>query len=200
MYLKVLTVLTILALPGGAIAQMANNGGTTAPANTNAFGQSEPFKNVTTVFDGITFNLTRLIADPTSDSMYRIVGTLQNSGNSEIEVLFFIPVPTLVDELGNILDASAISGIDACRTSAGRWEDSINECGRVRNAQKASRLAANVPVTFSVGFSPSETKYSAELAKLSNTVTARIHFIYTLDEFKSMQIAEVVIPGIPLPQ
>ncbi|WP_375230758.1 hypothetical protein [Roseobacter sp. S98] len=195
MYLKVLTVLTILALPGSAIAQMANNGGTTAPANTNAFGQSEPFKNVTTSFDGIELNLTRLIADPSADSMYRIVGTLTNSGSSEAEVQFFKPMPILVDELGNVLEISAHTGIDPCR-SGSSWSSSTSSCGQA----SASRLAPNIPVTFSVGFAPSEKNYSAELAELSNTVTARIHFAYTLDKFKSVEVSEVVIPGIPLPQ
>lgn len=199
MNIKIVCLSAFLICPTLATAQMASNGGTTQPADTNAFGQSASFSNATTTFDGITLNLTRLITDPTEGNMYRMVGTLQKSEESEAEILLFTPKPVLLDELGNALEISAITGVAACRHTRD-WHTKQRDCGYPENAQTASKLAPNVPVPFSIGFKPSETSYNEELAALSNTVTARLHFIYSLDGFKSLQVAEVVIPNIPLPR
>lgn len=192
-------VFIFLICPTLASAQMASNGGTTQPANTSAFGQSAPFSNATTTFDGVTFNLTRLIIDPTEGSMYRMVGTLTKMDSGDAEVLFFAPAPVLLDELGNKLDVSTSTGIEAC-LSRGSWSSDRRDCDDLHNSQRASRLAKDVTIPFSIGFVPSAKDYSAELAELSNTVTARVHFIYSLDDFQSMKIAEVIVPNIPLPR
>ncbi len=199
MFRRGIIAICMLFAPTFGAAQMLDNGGTTAAANTSAFGQDKPFENATTTFDGVVFNLSRPIADPTEGTLYRMVGTLRNTGKSDVEILFYMPLPTLTDELGNVLSASTRSGINACRYN-NQWTTDIRRCDEHPNTETASRLAPGVPIPFSLGFGPGETDYNEELAALSNTTTARIHFVYTIDDFQNMKIAEVVIPGIPLPR
>lgn len=201
MIFRVLIGVCLILIPASTMAQMVDNGGTTAPADTSAFGQSQPFTNATTTFDGVDFNLVRLISDPTENAEYRLIGNLVNTGDQELEILFFMPAPLLLDELGNTFVIATRSGIEACRyRDGGNWTNDIRRCDNDFNVLAASRLAPEVPVTFSLGFAPSEDNYVAELAELANTATVRLHFVYSSDKFKTRNVAEIVVPAVPLPR
>ena len=192
-----ITSVALFAVP--ATAQMASNGGTSGSANTAAFGQGEPFHNVTTQFDGIKFNLRRLINNPGGETALRLVATLENTGQKDAEIFAFYPAPTLIDELGNMLATVSFTGVAQCEWN-GRLTNDLQTCAHSQNIPNSSLLAANVPIPVSFVFSPAENQYEPELAALSNTVTARLHFAYTLDGFETVMMKEVVIPNIPLPQ
>ncbi|MEO0975278.1 MAG: hypothetical protein AAFX85_19490, partial [Pseudomonadota bacterium] len=120
---------------------------------------------------------------------------LENTDDTEVEILLIAPVPTLVDELGNVLSVSSRTGIGRC-DRYGKWTSNARNCSAVA----ASRLVQGVPITVSVGFAPKEGSYTKELAELSNVVSARLHFVFSTDGFKTSQVNEVIIPDIPLPK
>ncbi len=194
-----LTTAALLAVNTPGLAQVASSSGIGAGAGSTTFGTNTPFQNVTTSFDGISFNLRAVIKNPGNGTSLRLIATLKNSGAQEAEIFSFYPAATLIDELGNVYANSSISGISECRWN-NRITDDLPTCAHSQNMPHASLLAPEVPIPISFIFTPAENQFEPELASMSETVTARLHFAYTLDGFENMVAKEVVIPNIPLPK
>ncbi|MCZ8017194.1 MAG: hypothetical protein O9274_15940 [Limnobacter sp.] len=204
-----------------ASGQFVDNGGAAGSADTSAFGQASEFSNVTTTFDGIELQILRLIREPSDASKLRLVGQLVSSNSEPRWVQMYDRRPRLVDDLGNTYILMSWSGIDACRSGEIEdfyWWTSLGECAGpqfktmvVNNDGASALVAQNVPVAFSMIFSPidpAEGLFDTDLAKLATSVTATLSFAVAVKNFTELEkesseglsAHQVVVPRIPVPQ
>ena len=200
-----------------AFAQFVENGGQAGSADTAAFGQANAFSNVTTTFDGIEFQLQRLIRDPKDKANLRAVGQLVNTGDSDRWIFFIGPAPRLVDELGNLYYTARnsenrliVSGVSPCLNS-GYWTNEVIECRDRDNS--ATRLAPKVAITIIMGFEPStDSVFDASLASIATSTNLSLRFALSAIDMDTLReenstdsyraaiaVHEVTIPQIPMP-
>ncbi len=201
-----------------ASAQFVDNGGEAGSADTSAFGQANSFSNLTTKFDGVEFQLQRLIRDPKDKTKLRMIAQLINTGDSDRWISFILPFPELVDELGNRYPiginavennsngAPAVAGVDGCY-EYGQWSDDVRECA----GQSATRLAPGVPVILMIGFEPAdENSYDASLAAMATFAGLNLRFAVsaadmaglkgnTSDIESAISVHQVIVPQVPMP-
>jgi len=186
-----------------AEAQFVANGGQAGDADASAFGQASSFANQSTTFDGVEFRLKRLIRDPQDPNKLRLVADVVNVGEADRWIMYFLPYPTLVDELGNTYEVDLQTGIDACRSGDG-WTDYVKNCDSSSNMAAATKLSPGVPTPTMLRMAGIEEKgYDAEMAGLATYTSLRIRFIVSpdgFDDYRTMQLHDYIVPNIPLPR
>ncbi|MEO1471582.1 MAG: hypothetical protein AAFV86_21300, partial [Pseudomonadota bacterium] len=168
----------------------------------SAFGQKDAFSNSTTLFDGIEFSLKRLIRDPSDPKKFRMVANLTNLGDDRKWALLSLPIPSLIDELGNTYTIDLRAGMEACRANNRKWAVTPNTCDDEFERVNASLLAKGLPANLMLRFlgAPDEG-FEPELADIANTANLTISFLVSQDGFQDqMTLHTVTIPNIPLPR
>lgn len=208
-HIAILAVSYVLAA-SAASGQFIENGGQAGSADTTAFGQAAEFSNVTTQFDGVEFQLQRLLRDPKDNSKLKLIGQFVNLGEDDRWLYLFYPFPSITDELGNVYVIELWTGVDACRDRKKEdydWYRDVIRCGQ--GDGPATRLAPNLPVTAMLSFVPSDTgEFDGDLASLSTFVNLSMNVSVSTKNPEGMfgdDLAAVLsphaimIPQIPMP-
>ena len=189
-------ILVTCLCASAATAQFTAEQGVTG-GNPASAGQQSDFSNVTTSFDGIDVKVKRLIEDPARDGSLRLILLLTSTAKEDRRLLFVGPATSLIDELGNVYIANHSVGVEIC-DYPNKWSDDYERCAN-RSGNLATRLAPGVPVTVALILSPSEG-YSAELAKLSTTVSLRSRLAHYSNDLQNGKTADIIVNDIPIPR
>lgn len=160
----------------------------------------EVYANVTTRFEGISFNLKRLLRDPEQPEKFRMIAEIVGE-KGEKEILYILPAPALVDDLGNLYSADLMTGVDACRRFAAydaNWVADPSFCSSYGNPARFARLSPGIGRTSMLRFAPSD-RYNTELALIATQFELRLHFVVATPGQDLFTTHEVVLTGISKP-
>ena len=183
-----------------AIAQMVGNSGNSGSAGgAGMSGIQEQADNVTDTFAGLTFQVQRIVRDPSSQNTFRLILRVIETEETGRRIALVQPAATLVDEMGNTYQVSASTGIPICNRPNRPWEYDTSNCAYyLKNTPVVMTPSQPMPVVLTIV--PDENAFSPDLAKLASTGALTARFAIYSNDLQSQTFYDVVINGIALPQ
>jgi hypothetical protein len=162
-----------------------------------AGGASDQDDTAVTTFMGLEVKVKRILADP-SVKGYRAIISLSNTEDATRLASLMAPAPTLVDDMGNLYQISALSGgLGVCK----QFTQSAPATCRYYEADSFTRLPSNVEVITTLIFAPVEGRVLEETLADATTgsLQARLAFVEEGARHTETQANDIVINNLELP-
>ena len=179
-----------------ALAQLVDNkGGGNNDAGSGIIEQGE---NATDTFAGLTFQVQRLVRDPSTPNAFRLILRVIETEKTGRRIALVQPAATLVDELGNVYYVANSTGIRICTERGKAWSYGVNHCARYGEATPVI-MTPSQPTPVVMTILPYEDAFSPELAALATNASLTARFGIYSSDLKDRKFHDVVINGIQLP-
>lgn len=192
-------LIALVMLETPAAAQFTGSGSGGGSTQQGAFGVQEQGENVTDTFAGLTFQVQRLVRDPSTDNAFRLILRVIETEQTGRRIALVQPAATLVDELGNVYYVANSTGVPICTRPGKAWDlDTANCAYYLKDTPVMLTPSQPTPVVLTI--LPYDNAFSPELAQLAATGSLSARFaIYSVD-LGTQTFHDVVINGIELPQ
>lgn len=197
-FLVLIAALGLLALPTSA--QFVTSGSTgSGTGNSGTSGIQDQADNVTDTFAGLTFQVQRIVRDPSTENAFRIILRVIETEKTGRRVALVQPMATLVDEMGNVYYVSTSTGVPICTRPNRAWEFDTGNCAYyLKDTPVVMTPSQPMPVVLTIF--PQGDAFSPELAELASTASLTARFAIYSSDLQNQDFYDVVINGITLPQ
>ena len=195
-FLRIFAVFALAAAP--AFAQFTG-GDTTQGGRSNGGAQiRNQTENVTDTFAGLTFQIQRLVSDPSNKNGIRMIMRVIETEDIGRRVALIQPAASVVDELGNIYYVANSTGVPVCARKDA-WDVDAKNCAYYApNTPVMLTPSQPLPIVFTL--LPYENVYSPDLAAMAQTASLTARFAIYSADLKTIKFHDVVINAIELPQ
>ena len=161
---------------GGGGGSSASTGG-----GTSGSGIQDQGDNVTDTFAGLTFQVHRIVQDPSMDNAYRLILRVIETEKMGRRIALVQPAATLIDDIGNVRYVAASTGVPICTRQGKAWEYETDGCARyLPSTPDFLTTSQPAPIVFTL--LPFENAFSADLAGLATSASVNARFaIYSTD-------------------
>ncbi|NOE36210.1 hypothetical protein [Ruegeria sp. HKCCD7318] len=181
-----------------AAAQFTGSGSGNGSSQAG-LGIQEQGENATDTFAGLTFQVQRLVRDPSTENAFRLILRVVETEQTGRRVALVQPMATLVDELGNVYFVANSTGVPICARPSRDWEYDTENCAYYLKDTPVM-LTPSQPTPVVLTILPSEGLFSRELAQIATTASFSARFAVYSGDLKTQAFYDVVINGIELPQ
>jgi hypothetical protein len=185
-----LGVALVMSTPNWGLAQLVT-------PSASAGGASDQDEAAVTTFLGLEVKVKRIVADP-SVKGYRAIISLRNTEDATRLAALMAPAPTLVDDMGNLYQISALSGgIGVCK----QFTETTPSTCRYNAGDSFTRLPSNVEVITTLIFAPVEGRVLEETLADATTgnLQARLAFVEDGARHTETQANDIIINNLELP-
>ncbi|WP_375230771.1 hypothetical protein [Roseobacter sp. S98] len=198
--IRFLTFFTTLFILSNPVAAQFTGGGSSSGGNSGgAFGIQEQGDNVTDTFAGLTFQVQRLVRDPSTTNAYRLILRVIETEKTGRRVAMVQPAATLIDEFGNVYYVANSTGVPICTRPNKAWDLDTSNCAYYLKDTPVT-LTPSQPTPVVLTLLPYDGAFSAELAQIASTASLSARFAIYSRDLQTQQFYDVVINGIELPQ
>lgn len=201
--IRLIAVLSFILAPAlAANAQFVSSGGGSGSPSSgggaSGSGVQDQGDNVTDTFAGLTFQVLRIVQDPSIDNAYRLILRVIETEKTGRRVALVKPAATLIDDIGNVRYVAASTGVPICTRQGKAWEYGTDGCARYLPSTPVF-LTPGQPAPIVFTLLPFEGAFSADLAGLATTASLNARFAIYSTDLKTSSFYDVVINGIALP-
>ena len=160
-------------------------------------GSSDQADTAVTSFMGLEVKVKRIVADP-SVKGYRVIIGLRNTEETTRLAALMAPAPTIVDDMGNLYQISALAGGMGVCDQFKRVKPS--DC-RYYAADAFTRLPSSVEIVTTLIFAPVEGRVLEDTLSSVETgsLQARFAFLEEGGQYQDTQANDIVINDLELP-
>lgn len=190
--------LTALALAAGpAAAQFTGAGKSQGGSQASPAIRDQP-DNVTDTFSGLTFQVQRVVRDPSTQNGLRMILRVIETEDVGRRIALVQPPANVVDELGNIYYVANATGVPVCGRNKG-WDVDAKNCAYYA-PNTPVMLTPSQPLPIVLTLLPYDNAYSPDLAAMAQTASLTARFAIYPGDLSQTGFHDVVINAIELPQ